>query len=337
VRPGAVASVRTFVYTRGVDPRVLRPDDAGLSALSAAGLEVVPRLDGPFEGGRDDVVLVRGNVAAHRQLWRSLAAAPPDRRPFTALWHVEPLPLPDAAGLPCGRRRPRETLKHLLRDPRANDPRDNLARIGRLASEGLPDLLVVGHRSAQMTLRERGIRAEWVPQGYHAGHGAFTEEERDVDVLFLGMTGAPRRRRLIRALRRDGVDVRVAGRWGDPRYHGEGRTALLNRVRVLLHVGQQAGEMAHMRFLLGMANGALVVSESVYDSAPFVAGEHYLSAAPEGLAALIIDVLGREDERRRIAAAGHRFATGEVTLERSVERLVGLIPARERAGAGERR
>jgi hypothetical protein len=327
--------VTTFLFTRGMDPRVSRLDP-GIAMLSAAGLDVEPMLDAPLRCGPADSVLVRGNAQAHPRLWRSLAATPPDRHPFVALWHVEPLPLPDAAGLPRGRRRARETVKHLIRDPRANDPRDNCAQVERLARVGLPALLVVSHRSAQRMLGERGIGAVWTPTGYHPALGSNLDRERDIDVLFLGTTEAPRRRRLIRSLRRAGIDVRVAGRWRDPRYHGEQRSRLLNRARILLHLGQQPGEMAHLRFQLGMANGALVVSEPVYDSAPYVQGEHYLSAPVEQLAGLIADVLGREEERRRIAAAGRSFATEHVTMERSIERLAGWIRRRHVTGGPAR-
>jgi hypothetical protein len=46
--------------------------------------------------------------------------------------------------------------------------------------------------------------------------------------------------------------------------------------------------------------------------------------------------LEREDERARLAEAGRRFATREVTLRRSVDRLMGLVESRRASTASPR-
>ncbi len=152
---------------------------------------------------------------------------------------------------------------------------------------GLLDLVMVGGRASRDFLRDRSIPAEWVPLGYHTGYGRELGVARDIDVMFLGATDVPGRRRALRRLRREGVAVSVAGSWRDPRYWGEHRTQLLNRVRILLNLPRRPGEMSGQRLLLGMANGALVISEPIYDSAPFTPGEHYVSVPLDEMPAAI--------------------------------------------------
>jgi hypothetical protein len=290
--------------------------------LEAAGHRVTQVGDGALAADSNDVVLVLGNARWFPGVVRWLHETPATRRSFVAVWHTEALPLPTGVRT---RRHARELARVLLRDWRATDPATNYAAIRRLSHHGLIDLLVVGGPASREFLRTRGIAAEWAPLGYHPGHGRDLGVERDIDVLFLGSTDAPRRRRVLRQLRLEGVPVEVAGSWHDPRYWGEDRTRLLNRVRVLLNVARRPGELSGLRLMLGMANGALVVSEPIYDSAPYIAGRHYLSAPLDDLPATIAGVLADEESRARLARAGHRFATTEVTLERSVMRVMELV------------
>jgi Glycosyl transferases group 1 len=109
---------------------------------------------------------------------------------------------------------------------------------------------------------------------------------------------------------------------------------LLNRVRILLSIARRPGELSLSRLTLGMANGALVLSEPIFDSSPYVPGEHYVSATLEDFPRVITRFLADEAARARIVAAGHRFATREVTLERSVSRIISLIDERLRSKRG---
>ena len=65
-----------------------------------------------------------------------------------------------------------------------------------------------------------------------------------------------------------------------------------------------------------------VVSEPIYRPEPFVAGTHYVSAPAEELPEVIRYYLEHEDERAAIAREGQRFATQELTFERSVRVLL---------------
>jgi spore maturation protein CgeB len=76
--------------------------------------------------------------------------------------------------------------------------------------------------------------------------------------------------------------------------------------------------------ILGMANKSLVVSEPIVYPEPYVPGEHYVSASLEDMPDVIRYYLANESERERIADAGHKFVTTELTFDRSVSRVLEL-------------
>ena len=123
---------------------------------------------------------------------------------------------------------------------------------------GLPDLLVVTSEDKREYLAEHGIAAAVLPWATTAPR--LRPRTRDIDVLFLGMV-VPRRRRVLRGLRRKGVEVVNLG-WTDPALWGEQRAELLSRVKILLNLSRNPGQFAGTRLTLGMGAGCLVVSRS---------------------------------------------------------------------------
>jgi len=170
-----------------------------------------------------------------------------------------------------------------------------------------------------------------VPLGYDPGYGRDLGLRRDLDALFLGEQRIPRRRHVLAGLRKQGVNLTTRGDWSDPALWGDRRTELLNRSKVVLNIQRFPSEFSGLRFVLGMANGALVVSEPVYDAHPFVAGRHFVSASVEEMPAVIRHYLEHEDERRRIADEAYTFVTRQLTMERSVSTLADLIARRAQA------
>jgi hypothetical protein len=122
--------------------------------------------------------------------------------------------------------------------------------------------------------------------------------------------------------------VEARGDWFDPQYWGENRSRLLNRAKIFLNVLRFPGEFSGLRMILGMANGALVVSEPMYRHEPFVAGEHFVSTAAAEMPDVLRHYLQRDDERQRIARAGRDFVTTELRLERSVDRIFEAVRQR---------
>ncbi len=293
--------------------------------LEAWGYRVTETDDGAIDLDPGGVLWLQGNPTRFPKICRQLAGRPRHRRPLVVLWFSEPLPPPRAADLPRPRLNLREIAKILLRDSRATDVYSNHRALRSLHRQGLPDVLVASTPARQEFLAERGIDAHFAPLGYVADrYGRDLGLARDVDVLFLGAP-VPRRKKLLRRLQRRGVELRQMGSWFDPACWGENRTRLLNRTRIFLNIARYPGELPGLRLILGMANKALVVSEPIYNPGPYVPGRHYVSCTLDEMPGVIRHYLERPEERDRIAEAGHRLVTEEVTLERSVQRILELI------------
>jgi hypothetical protein len=268
---------------------------------------------------------IQGSIAWYPRVRRRLIAMPPQKRPPVLIWFCEPLPPPNDSGLPWPRLNLREIAKVLLRDPRATDVYTNYLVLRRLARFGLPNFLVVSATGRQRFLAERGIVSHFVPFGYDPDMGRDLALPRDIDVLFIGALNVPRRNRLLQFLRRQGVNLTAVGDWSDPAFWGENRTLLLNRSRILLNFARTPAEYSGMRLLLGMANKALVISEPMYDPAPYVPGRHFISAPVEQMPDLIRHYLDHEDERRLMVEEAHRFVTTEHTLDRAIARIFEIV------------
>ncbi len=293
-----------------------------LASLGVSARTVVER-DVDLSPGR--LVWVGGNPRWYRRTLDRIAALPRAERPLVLVWHTEPLPMPRAAGTSRQLLTTRELGKLVLRDRRVNDHYSNARYLRRLAAEGTADVLAVATRAYQAYLEQEGVATELVPLGYHPSHGRLLGRERDVDVIFLGDFRLPRRRRILRLLEREGVDVLTLGDYANPELWGEGRVELMNRVKVALNIPRLEGHLPDVRLVVAMANGALVVSEPLYLPEPYVPGVHYVEAPVDRLAETIRQYLEDEDARRRITDEAHRFVATELTLERSFSRLLDLV------------
>jgi len=294
--------------------------------LVELGLPVQHVQDRPIAVGEAELVLIWGAPWWYPQAVRSLLAMQPAERPRVLIWHSEPLPLPRAAAFPVQRRSLREVAKIALRDARVADARSNLQRLVRLAESGIPDVLAVPYAASVETLAEHGVRAHLVPIGSGPRHCIDLGLERDVDVLFVGAREVPRRRRLLRRLRRAGVDVLALGGWSPSSFlSGTRRAELLNRTKVLLNIGRFPGQLSGHRFVLGMGAGAVVASEPVYRPDPFVPGTHYVSAELDALPEAITQLLDDDARRAALAEQARRLVWDELTMRRSLEQLAALV------------
>jgi len=298
------------------------------SSLAAAGCHVTQVADGPLNLRADEVVWIFGNANWYPLIRRQLAARPQSERPFVVIWHAEPLPLPKAAGLPWPRLHLQEIARILLSHTNATDVYTNYLRLRSLARKQLPDLLVISTRGGCQFPAGGGIAAHWVTLGYDPSYGYDMGLPRDIDVLFIGELNIPRRNRLIEGLRRQGISVFAVGSWSDQASWGENRTRLLNRSKIVLNLQRYPGALSGLRFILAMANKALAISEPIFDPAPYVPGRHYVSASIEEMPQVIRYYLAHDDECEAIVNEGHRFVTQELTLARSVARILDLIRGR---------
>lgn len=284
--------------------------------------------DGDFDLSPDRTVLIPGNALWHERALERLRTLPRDKRPAVILWHSEPLPFPRSSGRSVGRLSAREIAKIVLRDRRVSDVHSNARHLRRIARDDVIDLLAVATQASQAFLAEEGISAEHVPVGYHPSDARLLDLERDIDVLFIGDLRVPRRKSILRRLEREGCHVHAVGGYGDPRYWGESRTQLLNRANILLNIPRHAGLLADLRLILGMATGALVVSEPVYLPEPYVPGVHYVESTVDDMANTAGRYLEDDESRRRITETAYAFVTKELTLERSLAKLLMLAAGR---------
>lgn len=294
--------------------------------LGGLGLDIETVENGAFRPRADTLAFIHGNARWFRQSLSGLAAMPKNRRPPVVVWQSEPLPYASTAPVPRARLNAREIAKIALRDERITDPYSNARYLRQLARVGLPDLLVVTSEDKREYLAEHGIEAAVVPLGYYPPQTAPTSRARDIDVLFLGIA-VPRRKRVLRGLRRTGIEVVSLGSWSDPAVWGAHRAELLSRVKILLNLSRHPGQFAGTRLTLGMGAGCLVISEPIYRPEPFVPGEHYISAPQEELAQTIERYLADDDARGRIAARGHEFVA-QLTTARSVSQVLALLDER---------
>lgn len=298
--------------------------------LTALGSDVRLAVEDDVELSPEKLLFVRGSALWYRRTMARLKALSPAERPQLLVWHTEGLPMPAAAGLPREPLSLREIAKIVLRDRRINDQYSNARYLRRFAVGDVDLTLAVTNGAYLAYLAEHGIEAELVPVGYHASYGRLLGIERDIDVLFLGEYQVRRRRHILGSLRAAGIDVVALGSQSPARgYWGDARTTLLNRTRILLHVPRYPGHLSD-RFLMGMANGALIVSEPMVRPEPFVPGAHYVECTADEMAETVRAYLEDEEARRSIAEAAHRFLTEELTLEGTYARLLELAEERQR-------
>jgi hypothetical protein len=278
---------------------------------------------------KDDILWIMDNANWFPVVCRQLETTPLQERPFTVIWHTEPLPPPKSAGMPHPRLHFREIVKILLEHRQATDVYTNHSRLRALKEKKIPDLLVVSTPARQQFMEENGFDSTYVPLGYHcAEYGYDMGLARDIDVLFLGALVIPRRKKLLKTINREGIHLVIRGSWSDPALWGDERTQLLNRTRIFLNLPRYAGELSGARFLLGMANRAMVISEPVYEPGEYIPGKHYVSASPDEMPGIIDYYLTHDEERERIASAGHQLVTQELTMERSMNIILNLIEMR---------
>jgi hypothetical protein len=295
--------------------------------LRNLGLDVVQTTDTTVDLSAFEAVLILENANWFPRILQQLDATVHTPGPLLAVWHWEPLPLPPEAGITPQRLSAREIAKIVLRDSRATDIHTNLRFLRTLHHKGLPHLLAVSAVAWQETLAGEGIPVHWVPYGYEPGDGAppTAEATRDIQALFVGALEVPRRRRLMRQLRNNGVELAAYGSWTDKALWGHRRSELISRAQAFLNLQRYPGEVSAHRMILGMAHRTLVVSEPIYRPAPFVPGEHFVEAPAADMPRALTYYAAHQAEREHIVDRAYRFVTEELRMELSVARLLSLI------------
>ena len=235
------------------------------------GHRVVMAEDNAADLHQCDVLLMWNNPGYFPETLRRLRRIAKPDRPLVAAMYGEPLPAPKASGLPrWSGLNTAEIAKILLRDWRRTDIYSNARTLRSLMHDDIIDELFVIGGEQEEYAAEQGYRAHRFDYGYHPNFGNLMNLERDIDVLFIGETRQRRRRKLLGQLRDAGIEVTVRGSWHkeEGALWGEERTRVLNRTKIVVHLQRYPGKVASKRFVLAMANGAMVISEPSYRPIP---------------------------------------------------------------------
>ena len=300
------------------------------TTLGEMGHKVVMAEDDAADLNQCDVLFMWNNPGYFPRTLRRLRAMPKSTRPLVAAMYGEPLPAPRASGLPrwSGLNKA-EIAKILLRDWRRTDIYSNARTLRSLVRDDIIDELFVLGGEQEEYAAEQGYRAHRYDYGYHPNFGNLMGLKRDIDVLFIGETRQRRRKKLLRRLQDAGIDVTVRGSWHktEGALWGEERTRVLNRTKIVVHLQRYPGKVASKRFVLAMANGAMVVSEPSYRPDPFVEGKHFVSATIDEMPQVIRHYLENSEERERIAAVAHPFVTQHLTWRKTMGDVVAILAA----------
>ena len=264
-----------------------------------------------------DVLLLAGDCLKFDGFAQRLARSA-HRRPKTILWQMHALPAPSSA----------ERGGSRLLGPAAVGPAVSRPMTRRFewmrqhASEQWLDAVLVTTMPKKDFLDEKTIPSRFAPFGYHPAVGSDLRKERDIDVVFLCSEPTTRRDDLLKS-----IAVRLAASGKKLVIHeggcfGEERTELLNRARVSLNASNAPWDVPGMRFLMSMGCGALMISESIGDPAPYIPQEHFVDAKIEDLPDVIVQYLANESARQAIVDSARRFVERDLKLESVVSRIL---------------
>lgn len=205
--------------------------------------------------------------------------------------------------------------------------------INRNHPKGWIDRIFVNTVPKQEFLTGVGVPATFMPLGFHPNMGRNLGIGRDIDVLFIGELDYGRRKAAIEYLQQEldkrGRSVTVIGSG----CYGEERVEMMNRAKISLNIPRFPWDIPTIRVFLSIGCGSLVVSEEMGDSAPFESGRHLVQAGAPDLGDVICHYLEHDDERLAIVGAAFDLIYGDLTLSKSVFRLLDSMKGEQRLAA----
>jgi Glycosyl transferases group 1 len=329
------------------------------SSLDEAGHDASITGDADRSAMESDALLLVGDLrffSGYAEIFRDS----PHPRPRTILWQLDPLPPQELSGkLFSGIMRNR-TLNKVVgsnhkyvisaykrlsiiarlfeigdagykhyRESSPKEVLDTIYRYGYLCNNrttGWPDRIAASTVPKLNYLRDTGIDSDLVPFGYHPGMGVDTNTQRDIDVLCIGRLNLQRRRDKLELIS-DELGKLGLGLLNIPGpCYGNERTAILNRSKLSLNILAHTWDFTGLRFLLYMACGSMVVSEKLRcDTTPFVPGVHFVETGIEDMPSAIKYYLEHDKERSAIVNNAKALISDELTLKRSLTRLLDGI------------
>ena len=292
----------------------------------------------PSELGTFDIVLTFGPhygnmLALFRQVRRAKASF---GRPKLFWWLNENLPSFKTTRLNLALGRVRHLADILLELLSSSSHSNLLARLGHRyrilycavwgQKGGTVDNLAVTSGFRKEQFKKLGVPSIHVPMGYGPTKslGELCLFERNIDLLFLGslpgITARKRKkalRKLEKELRARGIKLTIVSDW----VTSAQRTELLNQTKILLNLIRLPEDWNGHRLLLGAANGAMNISETMVDKEPFVDGVHIATASRDELPELISYYLKNDVERQRITMNAADLVTTSLTMKSGLLRF----------------
>ncbi len=293
------------------------------------------------------VLLSFGPYGPVLPVWQQAARLPAERRPVVVHWNTEGMPdprwpkplmralavqasrfgrlaqaVPDRSGVPKWARQPLHTIVE-ERTSRFRYTGDYLDAYQRGWLHVLADTSAVYAR-LRATL---GLPTLYAPWGATPIWYADQQLVRDIDVLWMGTRGSPRRSYLLDRIRRElqtrGVRLHVADGVENPFIFGATRTRYLNRAKITLNLTRTWYDDNFSRFAVAATNRSLIVSEQLLSHCPeFESGRHYVSAPISRLADTIVHYLHHEDERRHIVEQAYHLLTIRLVFGRTLQSML---------------
>ncbi|RME42335.1 MAG: glycosyltransferase family 1 protein [Caldilineae bacterium] len=295
-----------------------------------------------------DIVFVQGPYGPILPLVQQLVARPPAERPVLVYWFQQSLNL---TTLPPLRRLLETTFSDLYRHyggagwlGRLADrvaPGFAVARGTRLSFVGdilwlhrhnLLDVLALSSTVYADYLARYGISSLLVPRGYHPGYGTVLGLPRDITVVWMGKLRTRRRREKVYWLReelvRRGHTMLLFDGHENDFIFGEARTHILNRTWFVANIffSGPTDELS-IRYYIAAANGAVVITEPGQNRYPFIPGKHLVECPVEQMPDTIEYYLAHPAEWQAIAGNMLHLLQTEITLEKSIARLLARAEA----------
>lgn len=312
-------------------------------------------LDGEIPS-QPDVILLFGPFGKFLHIPQAFSHLPGHRRPVFAYWNTEglpdlrlPWPLVKAVSLVrslTGRMSasPDPQVRRLAARPPFAQLENRLIRFRYVGDylyarrKGWLDVFYDISAVYAAYYRRHGIPAGVAPFGAYREWYADLGLERDIDVLWMGKRGTPRRSqaldRLSSELRERGVEIYVVDNEERPFVFDQDRTVLINRAKITLNLLRTWYDENSLRICMAAPNRSLIVSEPLLTHVPeYQAGVHYVAAPLERMADTIVHLLEDDAGRQRIVQNGYQLLTGTLTFRRSMQFLLeGVRRVRPDAG-----
>lgn len=196
-----------------------------------------------------------------------------------------------------------------------------------LQKAGMLDVLALSSTVYSEYLTELGIPSVVVPRGYHPGYGEVRDKDRDIALVWLGKTRTGRRAEAVRwvlsQVKARGYEVRQYDGVENEFIFGEARTELLNRTRFVLNVNFSGPtDELSLRYFVGAANGAVIVTEPNANRYPFVPGKHLVECPIEEMPERIDYYLRNPSEWQSISRGMLNLMRKELRLEDSLRTIL---------------